>query len=147
MHRFGDQKLNMYCSHYVTHSLICTTTPSWSLDGEGDHDIKYNISCNTVLTGLFPEMVQSKSSPPSSFRQLIALGCDSDEHAHHYFSHSLSISAFLSAHLHFIPALLIVMFFHHLLHTRPTPFKPLQKHHMLLYFVSLVSTLFTCCVS
>lgn len=51
------------------------------------------------------------------------------------------------SHITSIPAPLIVMSFHHLLHAQCAPFKPLQTPHMLLYFVSLVSTSFTCCVS
>ena len=42
-----------------------------------------------------PKM-QSKSSPPFPSWQLIALGCDKDDHAHHYFSLSLSLSLSLS---------------------------------------------------
>lgn len=68
---------------------------------------------------------------------------------HTIISLSLCLSAFVSSHTYSIgiPAPLIVMFLHYLPHPLCAPFKPLQKPHMLLYFVSLVSTSFTCCVS
>lgn len=98
MHCLGDHKWNIkvtmwHCAKFSHQSLIRTSTISWSLDGKSDHDIKGNISCNTHfwLGSSFPEIMQSKSSPPHPSWQLIALGCDKDDHAHHYFSLSLSL--------------------------------------------------------
>lgn len=79
-------------------------------------------------------------------------------------SHSLSLSLPLSLFLCFCICFSSPTGAFHIKHRHPStlncnvtpslthhplcaPFKPLQKPHKLLYFVSLVSTSFTCCVS
>lgn len=110
------------------HSFIgTTTTTSWSLDGNGDHDIKPDISCNTDLR----EMVQSKSFPTISILtvdrpQLWQRWSCTPLFISLSLSLSLCLCIFPSPHLLFIPALLVVLFLRHVLHASRNPLKPLM---------------------
>lgn len=123
------------------------------------------------ISTTIPEIMQTKSSPTSPFWQLIAIGCDKDDHAHHYFSLPLSFcaSAFVSLHLleHFtcsvgIPALSVTYPIHylpHLNHTCCCILSCIHRVHMLCiialgglqtcgsHFISVVPFVFFFCFS
>lgn len=98
MHCLADHKWDM--------KSVCDTEPNYTISHQfvpqkhhgprmGKVIMISKTTCYTHfwLGSSFPEIMQSKSSPPPPSWQLTTLGCDKDDHAHHYFSLSLSSPA------------------------------------------------------